>query len=334
MPDTSSSAASASPPSQSDPYQESANLAQPENIARLLYILRVLLDFGRHLILTMEHRAGTPNFWFFAALFDTDKLPIIRAHLHRGILRAIALESLLLKRAAGGHDIVAQISATPGVQANTSRDDETFSVTVKRLLAERAEHDAPIDPDNLAAPEEIEAEVLRDPISRTIGAICRDLGVLPRMCTSALRDAVAEAVARYTESPAKLQEPGLPEPQQPQDNNLPSEQPLGELNLLARRNRRSKPTAAMHPEEMQFASEESQRELTDAATPGQVRQNLVPASALHTCQAPRFRNHRLIIHKFRHAPAPPRRDFSRFHSDAAIPNATGPPLRASMKLAA
>jgi len=77
----------------------------PNNIALLLHAARTLLGYGRHLIDTICLRATAPNFNAIAACFGTANLSTIFAHLNRGILRAAALERVLLARAATGRDI-------------------------------------------------------------------------------------------------------------------------------------------------------------------------------------------------------------------------------------
>jgi hypothetical protein len=75
------------------------------NVEFLLHAARILLTYGRHLIDTVRHRATAPNFNAIAANFGTANLATILAHLNRGILRAAALERVLLARAAAGKDI-------------------------------------------------------------------------------------------------------------------------------------------------------------------------------------------------------------------------------------
>jgi hypothetical protein len=177
----------------------------PKNIAQLLYVVSTLLGYGRHLAATIERRAAMPGFRLFAALFGTAKLPIILAHLHRGILRATALESLLRKRAATGRDVevaplrVHAASSVSGAGSNADVDhgDEPFHAQVSRLTTQRAKYDEPIDPDHLPTLEEIEAEVSRRPFGRTITDICRDFGIVPGMCTRMFWDALIEAVIFY-----------------------------------------------------------------------------------------------------------------------------------------
>ena len=182
----------------------------PKNIAQLLYVVRTLLEFAHHLVATIERRAAMPGFSLFATLFGTAKLPIILAHLHRGILRATALENLLLKRAATGRDVEVaplRIRAAPGAPSADAGADplnEPLNAQIERMAADRAKHDAPIDPDRLPTLEEIEAEVRHRPFGRTIADICRDLGVLPGMCTRAFWDAVMDAIACYKGSVVTL----------------------------------------------------------------------------------------------------------------------------------
>ena len=77
----------------------------PEYIAALLHAVGILLGYGRHLLGTVRQRATAPTFPSIAACFGTANLSTILAHLNRGILRATALQNLLLARAATGRDI-------------------------------------------------------------------------------------------------------------------------------------------------------------------------------------------------------------------------------------
>ncbi|HXJ38822.1 MAG TPA: hypothetical protein VNH18_06060, partial [Bryobacteraceae bacterium] len=91
----------ASPP---DPPQDQPGSTVPEYIAVFLHAVRILRGYGRHLLATVERRATAPTFPTIAAAFGTANLATILAHLHRGILRAAALERFLLARAATGRD--------------------------------------------------------------------------------------------------------------------------------------------------------------------------------------------------------------------------------------
>src|SRR6476659_3908585 len=92
----------ASPP---DPSQVRSGPTIPERIAGLLHAVQILLGYGRHLVDTVNQRAAAPGFTTVAARFGTAKLSVILARLHCGILRAVALERVLLARAASGRDV-------------------------------------------------------------------------------------------------------------------------------------------------------------------------------------------------------------------------------------
>jgi glutamine synthetase type III len=83
----------ASPP---DPAQDQPGDTMPEHIAFILHAVGILLGYGRHLLATVRHRATAPTFPTIAASFGTANLATILAHLNRGILRATALQHVLL----------------------------------------------------------------------------------------------------------------------------------------------------------------------------------------------------------------------------------------------
>ena len=89
----------ASPP---DPPQDHPATTLPHNIPSSSTPSASCSTYGRHLIDTVRQRATAPNFNAIAACFGTDNLSTILAHLNRGILRAAALERVLLARAATG----------------------------------------------------------------------------------------------------------------------------------------------------------------------------------------------------------------------------------------
>ena len=121
----------ASPP---DPPQDQPGSTMPEYIAVVLHAVGILLDYGRHLLATVQHRATAPTFPTIAAAFGTANLATILAHLHRGILRAAALERFLLARATTGRDIDIVIRRT--------RTDETPPAPTVALPEQPAEPSA------------------------------------------------------------------------------------------------------------------------------------------------------------------------------------------------
>ena len=64
----------------------------PPRIAEILAILSILASYGRHLGQTLEHRAVARGFATIAQYFGTVSIETILAHIHRGLMRAIALE--------------------------------------------------------------------------------------------------------------------------------------------------------------------------------------------------------------------------------------------------
>ena len=92
----------ASPP---DPPQDHSATSAPSNIEIFLHAVGILLTYSRHLIDTVRHHATAPRFNAIAAGFGTGNLSTILAHLNRGVLRAAALERILLARIAAGKDI-------------------------------------------------------------------------------------------------------------------------------------------------------------------------------------------------------------------------------------
>lgn len=277
------------------PDADRAGPAMPENLARLFYIVHTLLGFGRHFAALIERRTARRGFWLFSAVLGTKKRAAMRASLQCGILRAAALESLLLKRAATGRDVAA---ASPPTRAASDEDanahpcDESFRDQIAHLTAERAQYDAPVDPCNLATAEAIEAEVLARSIGRNIADICRDLGVVAIMCTSAFWDATTDAIACYQDgAAAECLDDTQPEPallaQQPDEDSAPEQMDRG---------------TSLYPP---------------------------PPSGFE------FAERRIIPFRRRLTRAGQRDNVSVLHRHAAVPAAaTGPPLRGATKLAA
>jgi hypothetical protein len=165
------------------------------NIEFLLHAARILLTYGRHLIDTIRQRAAAPNFNAIAACFGTANLSTILAHLNRGILRAAALERVLLARAAAGSDI-------DFIERNTWKTllpepDPAEDAPPEQSAAEqprptgkhtpRPSRPAGWNDPELFMPtlEELERQVRRRPIGRTVYDICLDLAVVPMFCHSA-----------------------------------------------------------------------------------------------------------------------------------------------------
>jgi len=186
VPDT---AGPASPP---DPPQDrpGSTTPMPEYIAVVLHAVDILLGYGRHLLVTVRRRANAPTFPTIAAAFGTANLATILAHLNRGILRAAALERFLLARAAAGRDISIVIRRVrddePPPAPASLQPEQPADQPAKPKAAPRASLPPGCnDPElYMPTPEELDRQVRRRAIGRTITEICGDLAVVPSLCTS------------------------------------------------------------------------------------------------------------------------------------------------------
>jgi hypothetical protein len=141
-------------------------------------------------IATVRHRAGAHTFPIIAACFGTANLSTILAHLNRGILRATALERFLLARAATGHDIkiVTRLSRTdePPPAPADAQAEPPMNQPAKPKAARRPSLPPGANDPELVMPtlEDLERQVRRRSVGRTISESCHDLGVVPGFCTS------------------------------------------------------------------------------------------------------------------------------------------------------
>ncbi len=181
----------------------------PRNIALLLHTVRTLLDYGRHLIGTVSHRAAAPNFNTIAACFGTANISTILAHLNRGLLRAAALERILLARAATGRDIdiVEPRIRTPQPQPVPA--EAATPQPAAPLAAPRPPRPTlPIgwnDPELfMPTVQDLERQVRRRPLGRTIFDICLDLAVVPGFCTGEFWNELFAAMHHFGGSVAAL----------------------------------------------------------------------------------------------------------------------------------
>ena len=192
-----------------DPSPDRAQKPVPQNIGDVLTLLHILLVYGRHLAATLEHRAAARGFSAIAQFFGTARVPAILARLSRGILRIMALERVLRARAARGRDLVfpqlrrrAASEPQPALPPAPKPQDEP--PPPRPAPRRRPDPDAPPDPANPPTLEQLEAEIRRRPIGRTIADICRDLGVAPSLCEGSLWNALFEAIMWYRGNLPKL----------------------------------------------------------------------------------------------------------------------------------
>ncbi len=192
--------------SQPDPQQDRPGKPVPANIAQILHIVRILLGYGHHLAATIERRAAARGFSIIAQCFGTANVAVILAHLCRGIMRAVALERVLLARAARGRDLAVPQpragggnEAQPAGQAGTAQaaEAEPAAPRAAKLRARRANPHEPLDLAHLPTVEQLEAEIRRRPIGRVIADICHDLGVSPGLCAGGFWNDIFQALISY-----------------------------------------------------------------------------------------------------------------------------------------
>jgi hypothetical protein len=189
----------------------------PERIAEVLTVVSILAAYGRHLAETLEHRALARGFATIAQFFGTVTLDTILAHVYRGVMRAIVLERMLLRRAARGRDLRIQApraparrdppatdtpepAAPPPPELLTSDPDAAQEAAARQAeawLARRVARTEPLSLSTLPSMAEIESQVRRSPVGRTIAAICRDLGISPSLCDGMFWNRLFDAIRLY-----------------------------------------------------------------------------------------------------------------------------------------
>jgi hypothetical protein len=144
---------------------------KPTRLGSLLYVVRILLDYGRHMAETVVRRSKKPSFASIAVGFGTADLPFIMASLERGILRATALLRVLEARLAAGRDVrpVSPPGYGPLPEPRATRANRS---TTRRKSLPWNDLRSPL------TVEEMEVRIRRRPIGRTIVDICLDLAVL------------------------------------------------------------------------------------------------------------------------------------------------------------
>ena len=222
----------------SAPPKDRPGRPTPARIAEILAVVSVLASYGRHLGQTLEQRAVARGFATIARFFGTVTIDTILAHLQRGLMRAIALERMLLLRAARGRDLrilapraasrreppaedvpdpgqtagsappetltPAQAAAAQAAAAEAAAAREAAAKGAGERLVRRIARNEPLTLDTMPRMEEIEAEVRSSPVGRTIAAICRDLGISPSLCDGMFWNRLFDAIRLYRGSLGSL----------------------------------------------------------------------------------------------------------------------------------
>jgi len=140
-----------------------------ENVAALPQIVLILLGYGRRLV------------------------PSVHARIERGIRRLLALDAYLCQRAKRGRDIPFVEPRAHIVPAANPQPQKAPAPTK-----------APRARSRLYNMEELEAEVRRGPVGRTIARICPDLGVVPASYIGEMGNALLQVLEYYGGSLSKL----------------------------------------------------------------------------------------------------------------------------------
>ena len=225
---------------QPDPPTDRDSGPVPERIAPILQIALILAEYGRHLATTIQHRALRRGFATIAQFFGTATLAVILPRIHRGIMRAMALERVLLERASRGRDLVvpaprarASLAAEPPVALDAAAQPEHAAAGQPESAAgaqpeppaalesaaaaqsagapaappprvRRTVEEEPLTFDNMPSMAEIEKEVRRRPFGRTVADICRDLGISPALCLGPFWTMLFDAIHFYRGSVGNL----------------------------------------------------------------------------------------------------------------------------------
>ena len=176
------------------PKQERAT---PPCIAFLLKIASVLLRYGRDLEQTIPTKTSHPRFPTLAAGFGTHDVRRILAHVHRGILRAMMLQRFLLARAAQGRDIETIEPPAPAEPADIQALD--LKLPTPSQSHPKPKKTDPDDPLHFAVPtlKELESQIRRRSVGRTIADICMDLGVTVSLCDGETWDDILQALTHF-----------------------------------------------------------------------------------------------------------------------------------------
>lgn len=177
-------------------------------IAAVLAVLRTLIAYGQYFTATATTRVAEPHFATAAAVFGTYQLPVILHRMQRGILRALALQRYLLARAARGRDLrfawPPRIDLLPHHRPPaTLRAKPTAPRTAPRKEPALLDGDAP-GAFHLPTGAELDREVKRRPVGRTMAYICLDLGLVPAFCDGAFWNQVEKVLRRYGGSLKRL----------------------------------------------------------------------------------------------------------------------------------
>jgi hypothetical protein len=161
-----------------------------------------MVAYGRYFTAAAPTRAVEPEFAPIAAVFGTYDVATMLFRVKRGILRALALQRYLLARNARGRNL--RFGWAPTADLQPHHCPPPLLPRAKPTAPRRAIQREPalLDGDDprahyLPTDAELDAEVRRRPIGRTITYICLDLGIVPGFCESKFFDGYMNLIRRY-----------------------------------------------------------------------------------------------------------------------------------------
>ena len=189
--------ATAALPPPPDPPQDRHGRPLPPATAELLIQLQVLLVYARHLIDTLAWQANR-GVALIAQCFGSAQAGLVLTHLASGILRAIALERVLLAQAAG------QPPALPRQPRKRRLQPLHPDAPQPAGRQPSAPPPAPTQFPVLPTLRQLEAAIRRRPADRAVEAICHDLGLAFSLCEARFGNALRDMIAAYRGNLAKI----------------------------------------------------------------------------------------------------------------------------------
>ena len=180
---------------------------RPPATAELLLLVQVLLVYARHLI-DLLNQAAERGCLLLARCFGTAQAGFVLTSLSRGILRAIALERVLLAP-AGGQPAGGQPAG--GQPATGERDPDRTPRTRIACATQPSGPRPPRHPQDrcpgLPTLRQLEAAIRRQPVEAAIDDIRHDLGVCFSLCEARFGSALHDMAAGYRDTLANAFHP-------------------------------------------------------------------------------------------------------------------------------
>jgi hypothetical protein len=160
------STAATAPGSTTQPAPWPASTDRRGCLARLLGLVRKLIDHGRQLAATVGQRSRPNDPAIARCRFGTSDIALILSRITLALHRATLLEARLLRSAA-----------RPEPKPQPQRAPSQRAARAPQAPREPAEADPRLA--RMPTTEQIAAEIRHRPVGAVIADICRDLGIMP-----------------------------------------------------------------------------------------------------------------------------------------------------------